>query len=243
MGFTIRHLGISKVRGRFAGFDADVVVGETLATTTVTATIDLASVDTGNADRDAHVLQPDCLDVERRPTMTFRSTGIRAAIDGDGGGWHLDGELTIGDVTRPMTLAVELGGIEDSPMGGPRHAGFEATGEIRRTDFGIAPALPARRASATSSRSSSTSSSSNPDRSGLWISRRTNRSRAQNGGLAAAGRRVGCNFGGGPGVCSPCDGWAPRLHRPTRAEGPWGARAWRRRTSGCGRRWCGWRTW
>jgi polyisoprenoid-binding protein YceI len=147
VGFTIRHLGISKVRGHFTGFDGDVVVGDSLAATTVTATVDLATVATGNADRDAHLLQPDMFDVERRPTMTFRSTGIRPATGDDGGdggsAWHLDGELTIGDVTHPLTLAVELGGIEESPMGGPRHAGFEATGRLRRTDFGIAPQVPA----------------------------------------------------------------------------------------------------
>ena len=109
----------------------------------MTATVDLASVDTGNADRDDHVRAADMLDVERRPTMTFRSTGIRPAGDGDGDRWHLDGELTIGDVTRPLTLAFEHGGVEDHPQGGPRHAGFEATGEIRRSDFGIAPQFPA----------------------------------------------------------------------------------------------------
>jgi polyisoprenoid-binding protein YceI len=152
LGFTIRHLGIAKVRGRFAGFDGDVVVGDTPSATSVTATVDLATVDTGQADRDAHLRAADLLDVERRPTMTFRSTGVRPAgdagsdgdgSDGDGDGWHLDGELTIGDVTRPLTLTFEHGGIEDHPMGGPRHAGFEATGEIRRSDYGIAPQLPA----------------------------------------------------------------------------------------------------
>jgi len=144
LGFTIRHLGISKVRGRFTGFDGDVVVGESEDATTVTATVDLATVDTGNTDRDAHLLQPDMFDVERRPTMRFRSTGIRHATSGDGdGGWWLDGELTIGDVTRSLTLAVELGGVEDSPLGGPRHAGFEATGQLRRSDYAIAPQVPA----------------------------------------------------------------------------------------------------
>jgi polyisoprenoid-binding protein YceI len=142
LGFTIRHLGISKVRGRFTGFDGEIVVGDTPAVTSVTATVDLATVDTGHADRDAHLLAADMLDVERRPTMTFRSTGVRPAPDDDGR-WHLDGELTIGDVTRPLTLAVEHGGVEDHPMGGPRHAGFEATGEIRRSDYGIAPQFPA----------------------------------------------------------------------------------------------------
>src|SRR4051812_37027479 len=63
IGFSIRHLGVSKVRGRFTGFDADVVIGETLDATTVTATVDMASIDTANADRDAHVLSPDIIDV------------------------------------------------------------------------------------------------------------------------------------------------------------------------------------
>jgi len=137
VGFTIRHLGVSKVRGRFQRFDVDVVVGASLADTSVTATIDLASIDTGNADRDAHVRSADLLDVERRPTMAFRSTTIAEAR----GGWTVVGDLTIGEITRPFELAVELGGIEDFP-GSPRHAGFEATGELRRKDFGIDIALP-----------------------------------------------------------------------------------------------------
>ncbi len=137
VSFTIRHLGVSKVRGRFQQFDVDVVVGATLADTSLTATIDIASIDTGNTDRDAHVLSPDLLDVTRRPTMAFRSTAITEAR----GGWNVVGDLTIGEVTRPFELAVELGGIEDFP-GSPRHAGFEATGELRRKDFGIDLALP-----------------------------------------------------------------------------------------------------
>ena len=137
IGFTIRHLGVSKVRGRFGRFDADVVIGATLDTTSVTATIDVASIDTGNPDRDAHVLSPDLFDVERRPQMTFASSAIR--LDGDD--WLLDGALTIGDLTRPVTLAVQFGGVEPF-MDGRRHAGFEATTEIRRKEFGIDMALP-----------------------------------------------------------------------------------------------------
>src|ERR1700704_5105542 len=125
IGFSIRHLGVSKVRGRFTRFDADV------------ATVDMASIDTANADRDAHVLSPDIIDVAKRPTMVFRSTRIAGA----GSEYQIDGALTIGDVTRPIVLAVELGGIEAFP-GGPRHAGFEATTEIRRKDFGIDIAMP-----------------------------------------------------------------------------------------------------
>jgi polyisoprenoid-binding protein YceI len=137
IGFTIRHLGVSKVRGRFTRFEADVVIGDTLDTTTVNATIDMASIDTANGDRDAHVLSPDIIDVAKRPTMEFRSTRVA----GDGVEYQVAGDLTIGGVTRPIVLAVELGGIEAFP-GGPRHAGFEATTEIRRKDFGIDLAMP-----------------------------------------------------------------------------------------------------
>jgi polyisoprenoid-binding protein YceI len=139
VGFSVRHLGVSKVRGRFPSFDADVVVGEDLAGTSVTATIDLESVDTGNADRDAHLQQADMFDVANRPTLTFRSTGVVP----DGDGWRLDGELTLGDVSQPVSLAVELGGVEVHPADGRRHAGFEAVGEVRRIDLGVATGIPA----------------------------------------------------------------------------------------------------
>jgi polyisoprenoid-binding protein YceI len=134
VGFTIRHLGISKVRGAFRELDAQLVVGPTLAESSVTATIAISSIDTGNPDRDAHVLAPDLLDVTIRPTLAFRSTSI--AADGDGG-YVVEGELTLGEVTRPVTLHAELGGIETFPMDGSTHAGFEATAEIRRNDFGV----------------------------------------------------------------------------------------------------------
>jgi polyisoprenoid-binding protein YceI len=137
VGFTVRHLGVSKVRGRFNTFDADVVIGDTLADTTVHATIDVASIDTGNADRDAHVLSPDIVDVTRRPTIDFRSTSIADAGDH----YEVLGDLTIGEITRPVTLDVALGGVETFP-GGPRHAGFEATAQLRRKDFDIDIALP-----------------------------------------------------------------------------------------------------
>lgn len=138
VGFSIRHLGVSKVRGRFTAFETDVVVGDDLAGTSVTATVDLASIDTANADRDAHVRSDDIVDVAKRPTLTYRST----AVVPDGDGWRLEGEATIGDVTAPVTLAVELGGVELYPLDQRHHAGFEARGELRRSDFGIAPQLP-----------------------------------------------------------------------------------------------------
>jgi polyisoprenoid-binding protein YceI len=137
VGFTVRHLGVSKVRGRFDTFAVDVEIGATLEETSVSATIDVASIDTGNADRDAHVLSADIVDVTKRPTIEFRSTRITDAGD------HYDvlGDLTIGGITHPATLAVELGGVEEFP-GGPRHAGFEATTQIKRKDFDIGVALP-----------------------------------------------------------------------------------------------------
>jgi polyisoprenoid-binding protein YceI len=137
VGFSVRHLGVSKVRGRFNAFDVDVVIGETLDDTSINASIDVASIDTGNADRDAHVLSADIVDVVRRPTIEFRSTRVADAGDH----YAVDGALTIGEITHPVTLAVELGGVETFP-GGPRHAGFEATTQIKRKDFDIDVALP-----------------------------------------------------------------------------------------------------
>ncbi|MGW3494981.1 YceI family protein [Streptomyces sp. NPDC001020] len=133
VGFTVRHLGITKVRGRFADVKADLHVGETAADVTVSAQIALASIDTGNPDRDAHTRGAELLDVEKRPTMTFRST----RVCGEGANWSMEGDVTIGEATRPVTFAVEFGGLVDSPVDGRRHAGFEATGEIRRSDFGL----------------------------------------------------------------------------------------------------------
>ncbi|MFI0981082.1 YceI family protein [Streptomyces sp. NPDC021093] len=132
VAFTIRHLGISKVRGRFAEVESALTVGATLAESSVHATVALASIDTGNETRDAHVRASDLLDVEKRPTMTFRSTGARGA----GEDWTLEGELTIGDISRNVEFDVEFGGVVATPFGS-RHAGFEAQGQIRRSDFGL----------------------------------------------------------------------------------------------------------
>ncbi|MFI6036859.1 YceI family protein [Streptomyces sp. NPDC051315] len=133
VNFTIRHLGIAKVRGRFREVTATLFVGETADEVRVSAEIALASIDTGNPDRDAHTRAAGLLDVEKRPTMAFRST----RVFGEGEDWTMEGDLTIGDVTRPVTLAVDFGGVVDSPVDQRRHAGFEATGEIRRSDFGL----------------------------------------------------------------------------------------------------------
>ena len=132
VGFAVRHLGLAKVRGFFADVDAELVVGASPEHTAVSASIATASIDTANPDRDAHLRGADLLDVEQRPTMTFRSTGI----SGSGEDWTLDGDLTIGDVTGPISLDVQFSGVAEV-FGGARHAGFEARGELRREDFGL----------------------------------------------------------------------------------------------------------
>lgn len=134
--FWIRHLGISRVRGRFNRFDATLEVGATLADTRVRARLETASVDTGNADRDAHLRAPDLLDVERYPDLVFTST----AVAGTGGRWALTGDLTILGTTREVTLDVELGGVSDAM--GAAHAGFTATASLDRRGFGVPRALP-----------------------------------------------------------------------------------------------------
>ena len=132
--FKVRHIGLSNVRGRFNRYDATLSVGETLADTRVEATIDMSSVDTNQPDRGAHLLGTDFFAAEQNPAMTFRSTGIRAAGDGE---YQLDGELTVNGVTRPVTLDVEFHGVETFPVDGSTHAGFSATTTVNRDDFGV----------------------------------------------------------------------------------------------------------
>jgi polyisoprenoid-binding protein YceI len=132
IGFVARHLMVSKVRGRFTKFEAQIVTAENPMDSSATATIDLSSVDTGNETRDNDLRSENFFDVARYPTMTFRSTGIRR----DGDDLIVDGELTLKDTTRPVSLAVEVNGFGPDPFGGTR-AGFSATAEINRTDFGV----------------------------------------------------------------------------------------------------------
>jgi polyisoprenoid-binding protein YceI len=131
--FTVRHLGLTNVRGRFDEFAAALDVGETLDDVVVTADIDLTSVDTGNADRDAHLRSTDFFDTDRHQSMTFRST----TITGAGDAYEMTGDLTIAGVTRSVSLDVEFGGTEVFPADQSTHAGFTATGSIKRSDFGI----------------------------------------------------------------------------------------------------------
>ena len=132
VGFTVRHMMVSKVRGKFTSFTGEVVTAENPLDSKVTASIDLMSIDTGNSDRDNHLRSSDFFDTEQNKTMDFRSTGIRE----DGSDYLLDGEITLKGVTKPITFHLELGGFGPDPYGGTR-SGFTATGEIKRSDFGV----------------------------------------------------------------------------------------------------------
>jgi polyisoprenoid-binding protein YceI len=132
VGFAARHMMVSKVRGRFRTFSGQLVTGADPLDSSVTAEIDLNSIDTGQEQRDAHLRSADFFEVETYPAMTYRSTGVRR----HGDGFILDGELTLKGVTREVPLNLELNGFGPDPYGGTR-AGFTATGEINRSDFGV----------------------------------------------------------------------------------------------------------
>lgn len=138
VSFSVRHMMVSKVRGRFAAFSGEIVTAEDLAASSVTVTIDATSIDTNNAQRDGHIKSTDFFHVEEHPTWTFISTAVRAGDDGD---LIVDGDLTIKGVTKPITLDVEIGGFGPDAYGGTR-AGFSASTTISRNDFGVDISMP-----------------------------------------------------------------------------------------------------
>jgi polyisoprenoid-binding protein YceI len=132
IGFSVRHAGISKVRGRFKAASAEARVGDSLANSSLHASVETASFDSGDANRDAHVRGADFFDVENYPEMSFRATSIR----GDGEDYVLTGDLTIRGTTKPVDLEVEFTGVAVDPFGATR-AGFSAEAEISRKEFGL----------------------------------------------------------------------------------------------------------
>jgi polyisoprenoid-binding protein YceI len=132
IGFVVRHMMVSKVRGRFEKHNATIVTASNPTESYVEVEVDLSSITTGNDQRDAHLRSSDFFDVETSPAMTFRSTAIRP----NGEDFLVDGDLTIRGVTRPITLKVEVGGFGPDAYGGIR-SGFSATAEINRRDFGV----------------------------------------------------------------------------------------------------------
>jgi polyisoprenoid-binding protein YceI len=129
---VVRHL-VSKVRGSFADFSGTIEVAEDPLQSRVEVEIEATSIDTRTSDRDTHLRSADFLDVERFPHLRFVSRKV-AAIEGSR--WRLEGDLTIRDTTRPVTLDFEFLGEAVDPWGNQRIA-FEATGELDREDFGM----------------------------------------------------------------------------------------------------------
>jgi polyisoprenoid-binding protein YceI len=127
VGFTVRHL-MSKVRGQFTSFEGSLTTGDSLESTRATATVDLNSIDTRDAQRDAHLRSADFFDVETHGQMTFTTTSFDGSV--------ARGELSLKGVTKPVELEVEFLGIGQDPWGGQR-LGFEATTTINRKDWGV----------------------------------------------------------------------------------------------------------
>ncbi|MDO5512936.1 YceI family protein [Corynebacterium sp.] len=133
IAFVARHAMVTKVRGTFEEFESTVTVdGENPAASVAKAVIKTASVNTGNADRDGHVRGDDFFSVEQFPEMTFEST----SFDIQGNSGTVTGDLTLKGITKPVTLDVEIFGVEEDPFGATR-VGFEATTKINRKDFGV----------------------------------------------------------------------------------------------------------
>ena len=132
VSFVVRHMMVSKVRGRFDKFEGAIVTGEDPLASSVTASVDLSSINTGQEQRDAHIRSADFFEVDKHTHMTFASTGIR--VEGDH--FLLDGDLTLKGVSKPVTFKLEVNGFGPDAYGGTR-AGFSATTEINRHDFGV----------------------------------------------------------------------------------------------------------
>ncbi len=135
--FVARHLMVTKVRGGFDDIAGTIVVADDPSDSKVEVVIQMASVSTGTADRDAHLTSEDFFDVERYPTMTFVSTSVEPS----GSSWKLSGDLTVRDVTRPVTLDFEFLGISTDPWGNPK-AAFSASAELDREDWGLTWNVP-----------------------------------------------------------------------------------------------------
>lgn len=132
--FTIRHMMIAKVKGTFREFDAAIEADlDDLTTADIAFTVDVASIDTRNEDRDAHLRSADFFDVENHPKMTFKATKIVRTGDGE---YDVTGDLTIRGVTRQETFALTFEGAGKDPWGNFK-AGFSVEGAIKRSDYGL----------------------------------------------------------------------------------------------------------
>jgi polyisoprenoid-binding protein YceI len=131
--FAVRHLMVSKTKGRFTDFSGEITIAEEPLDSSVAVTIQAASITTGDEQRDGHLRSPDFLDVENYPTLEFRSSSVRHVKDEH---FVVDGELTVRGVTKPVTLDLEYQGAIVDPWGGQR-AAFSASTKINREEFGL----------------------------------------------------------------------------------------------------------
>jgi polyisoprenoid-binding protein YceI len=131
--FSARHMMVSKVRGRFNQVEGTIEFADDPLQSKVEITIAAASVDTGSADRDGHLKSADFFDVETFPSITFRSTGVK---DLKGDRFTLEGDLTVRDVTRPVSFTATYNGLGTNPWG-QQVVGFEGRIELDREDFGL----------------------------------------------------------------------------------------------------------
>ena len=137
VGFSVRHMMVSKVRGYFREFSGEIVTAADPAQSTVVARINMDSIDTRQEQRDAHIKSADFFDVGNHTEMIFRSTEVRT----DGADWTVIGDLTIKGITKQVTLDLEVNGFGPDAYGGTR-AGFSAKTEISRKEFGVDIDLP-----------------------------------------------------------------------------------------------------
>jgi polyisoprenoid-binding protein YceI len=138
--FTIKHLAVSNVHGRFGHVDATLVLDEKDVTkSTVNATIDITGIETGETPRDNHLKTDSFFDVAKFSTATFSSTSVTKG----GAGLQVSGNLTIKGITKPVVLDVEGPSAPVTGMDKKQHVGFSATTTIHRLDFGIGTTFPA----------------------------------------------------------------------------------------------------
>lgn len=137
VGFSVRHLMVSKVRGRFSGFSGVITVADDPLSSKVRAEIDATSISTGEEARDNHLRSSDFLEVSAYPTITYESESVRQ----QGSDFVVEGTLTVRGVSRSVPLTLELNGVGPDPYGGTR-AGFSASAEISRKDFGVDLQMP-----------------------------------------------------------------------------------------------------
>ncbi|MFK5635684.1 YceI family protein [Ornithinimicrobium sp. LYQ103] len=133
VGFSTRHAMVTKVRGAFNEVSGQATTDPSLESASIEVTIQTASIDTRSADRDGHLKSADFFDVETYPTITFRSTEVVAS---DADTLRVTGDLTIKDVTRPVTVDFEYAGSAQDPFGNTR-VGFEGSTVVNRKDFGL----------------------------------------------------------------------------------------------------------